>query len=350
MSSIPQRSRLDEDTWIAEFNEWARNSENLVDTLNPDYFKPIIEAASFVNVEYKLVTLASMYKYIDSDDAAITGLTDEIELLELENNYLDDTIGKMIAEFPFTSTKLLDEYVLLQEHARRTTNSESTFCSIMTWSSHFPPGCQYLMRVRAVHTRRIENLSTKRDRIASGRVHFNQWSSNMSLVSWDVDDEWSHGYGYERGPMPNGLADFDPPSLTEDNLATVLKYIRSSAFIRCERRRSALLRLQQDRGGPSDFIVPSLVDAWYHRFSKWLTHTLPILFSANSAYAAQFIDLGNELKAMHNRWTAEAEYSRPRVLVTKNACFSMSRDKTVIRRDVGQFSLPAIHNPYLHQT
>ncbi|CAD0093886.1 unnamed protein product [Aureobasidium vineae] len=344
MSSIPRRSRLDEDTWITEFNEWAQHSENLVDTLNPDYFKPIIEAASFVNVEYKLMTLASMSKYIDSDDAAIAGLTDEIELLELENKYLDDTIGKMIAEFPFISTKLLDEYVLLQEHGRQTTNSESNFCSIMTWSSHFPPGCQYLMRIRAVHTRRIENLSAKRDLIASGRVRFNQWSSNMSLIRWDVD-EWQHGYGYERSPMPNGLADFDPPSLTEDNLAKVLSYIRSSAFIRCERRRSALLRLQQDRGGPSDFVAPGLVDAWYHRFSKWLTQTPPILFSTNSAYAAQYIDLGDELKAMHCRWTAEAEYPRPRVLVTKNACFSLSRDKTSVRRDVGQFSLPARHTP-----
>ncbi|CAD0112757.1 unnamed protein product [Aureobasidium uvarum] len=344
MHSIPQRSRLDEDTWIAEFNEWAQHSETLVDTLNSDDFKLIIEAASFVNVEYKLMTLASMFKYIDSDDAAITGLTDEIELLELENKYLDDTIGKMIAEFPSISTKLLDEYVLLQKHARRTTNSESEFYAIMTWSCLFPPGCQHLMRVRAVHTRRIENLSAKRDRIASGRDHSNHWSSNMSLIRWDVD-KWPHGYGYERSPMPNGLAYFDPPSLTEDNLAQVLSYIRSSAFIRCERRRSALLRLQQDRGGLSDFVVPSHVDAWYHRSFKWLTRTLPILFSTSSPYAAQYNDLRDELKAMHHRWIAEAEYQRPRVLVTKNACFLLSRDKTSIRREVGQFSLPARHTP-----
>ncbi|KAG9631511.1 hypothetical protein KCU64_g16635, partial [Aureobasidium melanogenum] len=343
MSSIPQRSLLDKDTWFAKFNTWCENSAILVDTLNPDYFKPVIEAVSLTHVEYKLMMLANIYQYADSDEAVIEALNDEIGLLENENERLDEYLGKWIPEFPFISPKIVDEYLLLQAHARNTTNSEAKFCAIMTWSSHFPPGCQYLLRVRAVHVRRIETLSAKRDLITSGRLHFDQCSSISSIISWDVE-EWPHGYGYERSPMPNGLADFDAPSLTNDP-GKALSYVRSAAFIRSERHRSALARLQQDRGGLSDFIVPSYVDVWYHRFSQWLTDILPVLFKTDPAYAAQWIDVGNELKAMHHRWTAEAEYQGPRVLTTKNACFSLSRDKTRVRRDVGQFSLPARHTP-----
>ncbi|KAG9635621.1 hypothetical protein KCU95_g18581, partial [Aureobasidium melanogenum] len=344
MSSILQRSLLDKDTWFAEFNAWAEKSEIRVDTLNPDFFKPVIEAVSLTHIEYKLMMLANIYQFADSDEAVIEALNDEIELLENENERLDDYLGKWIAEFPFTSPKLVDEYLLLQAHARNTTNSEAKFCAIMTWSSHFPPGCQYLLRVRTVHARRIENLSAKRDLITSGRLHFDQCSSMSSILRPDVED-WPHGYGYERSPMPNGLADFDAPSLTKNNPGKALSYVRSAAFIRSERRRSALARLQQDRGGLSDFLAPSHVDVWYHRFSAWLTDILPVLFKTNTAYAAQWIDVGNELKAMHHRWTAEAEYQGPRVLTTRNACFSLSRDKTRVRRDVGQFSLPARHTP-----
>ena len=345
MSSIPQRSLLDKDTWFTEFNKWAlENSEILVDTLNPDFFKPVIEAVSLTHIEYKLMMLANIYQFCDSDEAVIEALNDEIELLETENERLDDYLGKWIAEFPFISPKLVDGYLLLQTHAGNTTNSEAKFCAIMTWSSHFPPGCQYLLRIRTVHTRRIENLSAKRDLITSGRLHFDQCSSISSILQWDVDD-WPYGYGYERSPMPNGLADFDPPSLTKNDHGKALSYVRSAAFIRSERRRSALARLQQGRGGLSDFLAPSFIDIWYHQFSKWLTDTLPILFSTDSAYASQWIDVGNEFKAMHHRWTAEAEYQGPRVLTTKNACFSLSRDKTRVRRDVGQFSLPTRHTP-----
>ena len=85
MPSIPQRSMLDEKTWLREFSAWADHNQSLVDTLNPDFFKPIIEAASQNNIEFKLFTLASIYKFIDSDDAAAEGLKDFIELLELEN-------------------------------------------------------------------------------------------------------------------------------------------------------------------------------------------------------------------------------------------------------------------------
>lgn len=343
MSSIPQRSLLDKDTWFKAFNLWAESTEILVDTLNPDFFKPVIEAVSLNHIEYKLMMLANIYQYSDSGEAVIEALNDEIELLENENERIDDYLGKWIADFPFTSPKLVDEYLLLQAHVRNTTNSEAKFCAIMTWSSHFPRGCQYLLRVKTVHARRIENLSAKRDLIISGRLHFDQYSSISSILRWDVDD--SHGYGYERSPMPDGLADFDPPSLTKNDPGKALSYVRSSAFIRSERRRSALARLQQDRGGLSNFLAHSFVDLWYHSFSNWLTDILPILFSTDPAHAAQWIDLGNELKALHHGWTAEAEYQGPRVLTTKNACFSLSRDKTRVRREVGQFSLPARHIP-----
>ncbi|KAG9943935.1 hypothetical protein KCU85_g8364, partial [Aureobasidium melanogenum] len=344
MPSIPQRSLLDKDTWLTEFNIWAENNKILVDTLNPDFFKPVVEAVSLTNIEFKLMMLANIYQFADSDEAVIEALNDEIELLENENESLDDYIGKCIAEFPFISPKLVDEYLLLQAHARNTTSSEANFCAIMTWSSHFPAGCQYLLRVRTVHARRIENLSAKRDLITSGRLHFDQCSSIASLLRVDVDD-WPHGYGYERSPMPNGLADFDAPSLTNSDPDKALSYVRSAAFIRSERRRSALTRLQQDRGGLSDFVAPSHVDIWYHQFSKWVTDILPVLFKTDFAYAAQWIDLANELKALHHDWTAEAEYQGPHVLTTKNACFSLSRDKTRVRREAGKFSLPARHHP-----
>ncbi|KAK6001509.1 hypothetical protein QM012_002840 [Aureobasidium pullulans] len=315
MASIPRRSLLDSDTWFTAFNVWAENSEILVDTLNPDFFKPVIEAVSLNHIEYKLMMLANIYQYADSDEAVIEAFNDEIELLENENERLDDYLGKWIVEFPFISPKLVDEYLLLQAHARNTASSEASFCSIMTWSSHFPAGFQYLLRVRAVHTRRIENLSAKRDLITSGRLHLDQCSSISSIICWDVED-FPHGHGYERLPMPDGLADFDPPSLTKNDPGKALSYVRSAAFIRSERRRSALARLQQDRGGLSDFLAPNYVDVWFHRFSAWVTDILPVLFSTDPAYTAQWIDVANELKAMHCHWTAEAEYQGPRVLTT----------------------------------
>lgn len=344
MSSIPQRSLLDNDSWFEEFNRWAENSNILVDTLNPEFFRPVIEAVSLNHIEYKLMMLANIYQYADSDKAVIEALNDEIELLENENERIDNYLGKWIAGFPFTSPKLVDEYLLLQAHARNTANhSEAKFCAIMTWSSRFPAGFQCLLRVRSVHARRIENLSAKRDLITSGRLHLDQCSSISSILRWDVDD--SHGYGYERSPMPDGLADFDAPSLTKTDPGKALSYVRSAAFIRSERRRSALTRLQQDRGGLSDFLAHSYVDTWFHRFSAWLTDILPILFSTDPACAAQWIDLGNELKTLHHGWIAEAEYQGPRVLTTKNACYSLSRDKTRVRREAGQFSLPVRHTP-----
>jgi hypothetical protein len=343
MPSIPQRSRLDEDTWFTEFNTWAENTQTLVDSLNPDSFKPIIEAASQNNTEYKLVTLASIYKFIDSDEAAIEGLKDFIELLETENEYLDKYIGKWIAEFPFISTTLVDEYLLLQQHARNTTDIEAKFCAIMTWSSVFPPGFQHLLRIKAVHTRRINSLNAKREMLTSGRLTHNQCDV-MDLIRWD-EDIWPHGYGYERTAMSNGLADFHPPSLTRCGPGRALAYIRSSAFIRNERRRSALARLSSGTAGLSDFLAPGYIDAWYHSFAEWLTSILPNMYRTDSTRAAQWIDVGNELKAMHRRWAAEAEYQGSRFLITKNTCFSLSSDKKSIRREVGNFALPTRHTP-----
>jgi hypothetical protein len=344
MPSIPQRSRLSEDTWLAEFNTWAEKSQTLVDTLNPELFPDIIAAASQNNTEYKLVLLASIYKFIDSDEAAVEGLKDFIELLELENEYVDTAIGKWIAEFPFISTKLIDEYLLLQEHARATTDIEAKFCAIMTWSSHFPAGFQHLLRVRAVHARRINSLSEKRDMVTSGRLAYSQCDI-MDLIRWDGDVSQPHGYGYECAATSDGLADFHPPSLTKCTPKRALAYVRSSAFIRNERRRSALARLSSDMGGVSDFVACGLIDAWYHNFAEWLTSILPNMYHTDSMRAAQWIDVGNELKAMHHSWTAQAEYQGPRFLITKNACFTLSRDKKSIHREAGHFALPTRHAP-----
>jgi hypothetical protein len=344
MPSIPQRSRLDEDIWLTEFNKRAENNQSLVDSLCLDYFRPVIEAVSLNNTEYKLVTLASIYKFIDSDEAACEGLKDFIELLELENEKFDKYIGKSIGEFPFISTRLVDEYLLLQAHARKVTDIEAKFCAVLTWSSRFPAGFQCLLRVKAVHARRINHLKTERDMLISGRLTYSKCDI-MELIRWDNDDTWRHGCGYERAPMSGGLADFIPPSLTKCAPATALDYIRSSAFLRSERRRSALVRLSSDMGGLSDFHAPGFVDAWYHGFAEWLTSTLPTLYKTNPTYAAQLIDVGNELKAMHHRWTAEVEYQGYRFLITKNACFSLSKDKTSVRREAGRFALPTRHTP-----
>ena len=344
MPSIPQRSCLDEDIWFTEFNSWAENNPCLVDSLNPEYLKPILEAVSPHNVEHKLFTLASIYRFIDSDDAAAEGLKDFIELLELENAYLDKPIGKWIAEFPFISMELIDEYLQLQKHARNTTDTEARISAVMTWSSsHFPAGFQHLLRVRAIHARRINCLKTKRDMIIAGRLTYSECDI-MDLLQWD-SSICPHGYGYERTPTMGGLADFHPPSLTKCSPNKALDYVRSNAFIRNERRRTALSRLSSNLGGLSDFFAPAYVDAYYHSFAKWLTSILPDLYKTNPKYAAQWIDVGNELKAMHHRWTAEAEYQGPRYLITKDACFSMSRDHTSVRREAGRFTLPTRHTP-----
>lgn len=343
MPSIPQRSLLDEGIWFTEFNNWAERNPCLVDSLHPEYLKPILEAASPHNIEHKLCTLASIYRFIDSDDAAAEGLKDFIELLELEITYLDTSIGKWIAEFPFISTKLVDQYLQLQKHARNITDNDAKICAVMTWSSHFPAGFQHMLRIRAVHARRINVLTTKRDMLTSGRLTWSQCDI-MDLIR--VDPEIGpHGYGYERTPSRGGLADFHPPSLTRCSSRTALDYVRSNAFIRNERRRTALSRLSSNLGGLSDFFAPAYSDAWYHGCSEWLTSILPELYRTNPKYAAQWIDVGNELKAMHHRWTAEAEYQGPRYLITKDACFSLSRDQTSVRREVGHFTLPTRHTP-----
>jgi len=341
MPSIPQRSCLDEDIWFTEFNNWAENNPCLVDSLHPEYLKPILDATSPHNIEHKLFTLASIYRFIDSDAAAAEGLKDFIELLELEIGYLDISIGKWIAEFPFISTKLVDQYLQLQKHARNTTDNDSKICAAMTWSSHFPAGFQHMLRVRAVHKSRINVLTTKRTMLTSGRLTYSECDI-MELIRWD---DVCHGYGYERTPTMGGLADFHPPSLTKCSPNKALDYVRSNAFIRNERRRTALSRLSSNLGGLSDFFAPAYVDAYYHSFAKWLTSILPDLYKTNPKYAAQWIDVGNELKAMHHHWTAEAEYQGPRYLITKDACFSMSRDHTSVRREAGRFTLPTRHTP-----
>lgn len=343
MPSIPQRSLLDEDIWFTEFNSWAEKNSCLVDSLNPEYLKPILDATSPHNIEHKLFTLANIYRFIDSDDAAAEGLKDLIELLELEVGFLDKSIGIWIAEFPFLSTKLVDQYLQIQKHARNTTDNDAKISAIMTWSSRFPAGFQHMLRVRACHTRRINVLNTKRNMITSGRLTWNQCDI-MDLISWDVTFG-QHGYGYERTPTTGGLADHHPPSLTKCSSKTARDYVRSNAFIRNERRRSALSRLSSDVGGLSDFFAPAYCDAWYHGCSEWLTSILPDLYKTNPKYAAQWIDVGNELKAMHHRWTAEAEYQGPRYLITEDACFSLSRDQTSVRREVGHFMLPTRHTP-----
>ena len=335
---------LDEKTWLREFSAWAEDNQSLVDTLNPDFFKPIIEAASQNNIEFKLFTLASIYKFIDSDDAAAEGLKDFIELLELENQYLDKYIGRWIAEFPFRSTKLVDEYLLLQAHARNITQIEAKSCAVMTWSHHFPAGFQHLLRIRAIHTRRIGNLKAKRSMLTSGRITHSQFDA-LELIRWD-EDYLPHGFGYERAPVSGGLADFDPPSLTKCSPTKALDYVRSSAFIRNERRRTALARLSSDMGGISDFYAPGFVDNWMHSFAEWMNSILPGLYKTNPKYAARWDDVGEELKAMHRRWRSEAEYQGRRLLITKNACFELSRDKTSVRREVGHFTLPPKHTPY----
>jgi hypothetical protein len=345
MPSIPQRSLLDEDTWFEEFNTWAEKSQTLVDTLNPELFPEISAAASQNQSEYKLVMLASIYKFIDSDGAAIEGLKDFIELLEVENEYIDKAIGKWIAEFPFISTKLIDEYLLLQEHARATTDIEAKFCAIMTWSSHFPAGFQHLLRIRAVHARRINSLDAKRNMITSGRLTYSQCDVMELINPKNTMDKLPNGFGYECAPTSDGLADFHPPSLTKCSPSKALAYVRSSAFIRNERRRSALARLSTNMGGVIEFVAGGLIDAWYHNFAEWLTSILPNMYRTDSTRAAQWIDVGNELKAMHHLWTAEAEYQGPRFLITKNACFTLSRDKKSIHREAGHFALPTRHTP-----
>ncbi|THV94096.1 hypothetical protein D6C97_01517 [Aureobasidium pullulans] len=344
LQPLPQISRsVDKETWHTDFTRWAETCQDLVDTLHARELRHIIEAASPNNIDHRLDMLARIYQHVDSNQATIEALTDMIEVLETEIGYLEEHIGKSISEFVFSSPKLVDEYMTLERHARNTTSSEAHIAAIMTWYHDWPAGFAFLLRIHAVHIRRVDNLKSKRDLISSGCLDFKQFPKVWSVLLWD-DNVWPHGYGYERNPKSCGLADFRPPRLTKATSDQALQNVRSSAIIRSERRYSALARLAIGRAGISDFLAPSYVDTWYHSFRRWLDHTVPLLIQSDSAYAQRWIDVGRDLEVMHHRWTAEAEYQGPRVLTTKHACFYLSKDKRILR-EFGEFNLPVNHTP-----
>ncbi|KAI5247179.1 hypothetical protein E4T47_02612 [Aureobasidium subglaciale] len=340
----PQRSEYSsKDTWLNDFNRYAENSHDLVDTLHPQALKEVIEAISPTNLAYRLSMLASIYTHIDSNEAAAEGLHDMIEVLESEMEHLDEHIGKMLADLALSSPKLVDEYVALEKHARNTTHSKTNVAAIITWKHNWPRGFALLLRVHAVHTRRIDDLKSKHDLITAGRLDYKQFSKKWHILLWD-EGLWPHGYGYERTASTD-FAEYHRPSLTKISPSAAIGYVRSSAIIRSERRRSALDRLAKGRGGESDFLVSDFVDYWFHGFSSWLDTTLPLLYQKDPAYATMWIDLARELNAMHREWIAEADYDeRGSVLITKNARFTLRQNRRV-HREVGVFSLPSKHTP-----
>ncbi|KEQ82090.1 hypothetical protein M438DRAFT_398618 [Aureobasidium pullulans EXF-150] len=308
LQPLPQISRsVDKETWHTDFTRWAETCQDLVDTLHARELRHIIEAASPNNIDHRLDMLARIYQHVDSNQATIEALTDMIEVLETEIGYLEEHIGKSISEFVFSSPKLVDEYITLERHARNTTSSAAHIAAIMTWYHDWPAGFAFLLRIHAVHIRRVDNLKSKRDLISSGCLDFKQFPKVWSVLLWDDNS--------------CGLADFRPPRLTKATSDQALQ----------NRRYSALARLAIGRAGISDFLAPSYVDTWYHSFRRWLDHT-------------RWIDVGKDLEVMHHRWTAEAEYQGPRVLTTKHACFYLSKDKRILR-EFGEFNLPVNHTP-----
>ncbi|KAI5207840.1 hypothetical protein E4T39_01709 [Aureobasidium subglaciale] len=339
----PQRSQYsNKETWLNDFNRYAENNQDLVDTLHPQVLRKVIEAISPTNIAFRLEMLAKIYVHINSNEAAAGGLGDLIEVLESEMEYLDEHIGKMLADLALSSPKLVDEYVALEKHARNTTDSKTDVAAIMTWKYDWPKGFALLLRVHAVHTRRIDDLKTKHNLITSGRLDYKQFSRKWHILLWD-EGLWPHGYGYDRTASID-FAEFHRPSLTKISPSAAIAYVRSSACIRSERRLSALDRLAEGRGGESDFLVPDFVDYWFHGFSSWLDTTLPLLYQKDPAYATMWIDLAKNINAMHRGWIAEAEYERGSVLITKNARFTLQQDRQV-HCEFGVFSLPSKHTP-----
>ncbi|THX61895.1 hypothetical protein D6D06_00306 [Aureobasidium pullulans] len=327
LQPLPQISRsVDKETWHTDFTRWAETCQDLVDTLHARELRHIIEAASPNNIDHRLDMLARIYQHVDSNQATIEALTDMIEVLETEIGYLEEHIGKSISEFVFSSPKLVDEYMTLERHARNTTSSEAHIATIMTWYHDWPAGFAFLLRIHAVHIRRVDNLKSKRDLISSGCLDFKQFPK--------------YGLSCSGTTMSGHMA----TAMNATRSHAALQNVRSSAIIRSERRYSALARLAIGRAGISDFLAPSYVDTWYHSFRKWLDHTVPLLIQSDSAYAQRWIDVGKDLEVMHHRWTAEAEYQGPRVLTTKHACFYLSKDKRILR-EFGEFSLPVNHTP-----
>jgi hypothetical protein len=348
---LPEIRRSEDDvTWLRDFNQWAEASPNPVDSLNSKDLYLVIHAASELNIDRRLKMLNDMYKFADSNEGTLEGLSDLINVLELEIGHIMEHIGKSISEFALTSPRLVDEYVNLQRHARNTTGSESRLSAIMTWYHGWPPGFALLLRILAVHTRRVENLKINRDSISSGRLDFEQFSKSWSAIAYD-DGIYPYGYGYERNPMRNGLADFRAPPMTSINSDKSFQNVRSSAFIRSERRRAALHRLFTCKAGVSDFLAPNYVDIWYHQFSKWLNHLLPRLRELDPQCADKWANVGNYLEEMHHQWTAEAAYASSRVLTTKYAQFWLETSpKMSIHRENGQFRVPIRHKPFTIQT
>lgn len=340
---IPQNSAsVDDATWLKDFHQWANNNYDPVDTLHTGDLYPVIQAVSHFNIEGRLAMLSSIFQFADSNASTVTGLTDMIEVLKVEIEHINKHIGEYLSDFALSSPHFVDEYASLHKHARNTTDSDAHVAAIMTWCHGWPAGFHHLLRVLAVHTRRLDDLRNKRTLISTGRLDWRQFPSTWSALRYD-DGIWpyGYGYGYERKPITHGL-DFRPPPLQRIDSDDTLSKVYSAATIRAERRRSALRRLETSRGGVGDFLAPSYVDTWYHGFREWLDSQLPSLLHTHPSCARRWANLGEEIDEMHEAWIMEAEYQGPRVLKTKTAYFWLDKNQEV-HHQLGHFGMPDKH-------